>query len=41
MSAETEKTAIAKAIREAYPWLDEAHIELYADKAIKNKYGNT
>lgn len=40
MSTDGEKTAIARKIKAAYPWLDEQHIEYYAEKAIQNKKSN-
>ena len=40
MSADEEKTAIARKIKEAYPWLDDAKVNYFTQLAIKNKYGN-
>ena len=37
MSAERTKTAFMNEIRAHYPWLDEAHVEYWAQKCIINQ----
>lgn len=36
MSAERTKMTFAAEIREAYPWLDEQHVDYWANKCIEN-----
>ena len=36
MSAERTKTGIAAEIRKHYPWLDDRHVEFWAQKCIDN-----